>query len=173
MRVDGTPKAMDDDDDRSPHDHLPDPDGEPAYSRPLDIALILDGIDPEDPEDDEHPGTALDGAESPHDDAGDVSDQGDDAEDLDDAPSAGQRYTFQAWQVILATRDDAGQWSTVGEPVADARFDTMAVAHGYAETRNKRDFGWRFDWTKDPPRAWVAVREGHRGALRINGEHSW
>ena len=60
---------------------------------------------------------------------------------------------------MFAERGEDGEWRTIGEPVPDAAFETMAHAADYAETRNKQQFGQRFDWASDPSKAWLAVRE--------------
>jgi len=103
-------------------------------------------------------------------DAGADQGDGDDATtDPDEHPDRPQAASVESWEVILAERDEAGQWSTVGEAVDDARFESIGLAYAYAETRNKRQFTHRWDWTLDPDRAWVAVPVGHRGRLRGNG----
>ena len=112
-----------------------------------------------DAQDDDEP--AQDGAGDDEDDAeGDDSDQ--DEPQRHGTPQAG---TAQAWEIILAERNEAGEWHTVGEPVPDARFPTMDLAFDYATRLNCRDFGRKFDWANDPGRAWVAVRVGTRGRL--------
>jgi len=68
---------------------------------------------------------------------------------------------------MLSERDEHGGWRTVGEPLPDATFETMALAHDYAELRNRRQFGHGFDWAKEPPRAWIAVH-GRCDALRLH-----
>jgi hypothetical protein len=73
----------------------------------------------------------------------------------------------QAWQVQLAERDEAGEWRVVGEPLPDAQFDEMGLAHAWAENRNKRDYGRRFDWANEPDRGWIAVRVGQTEVVRV------
>jgi hypothetical protein len=69
---------------------------------------------------------------------------------------------------MFAERGEDSQWRTIGGPVPDASFETMSAAADYAETRNMRQFGVKFDWAKEPRKAWLAVREDQRGAVRVN-----
>lgn len=106
--------------------------------------------------------------EPPQDAVGDDEDvaEGDDSDqDEPHRHSTPQASTAQAWEIILAERDEAGEWHTVADPVPDARFPTMDLAFDYATRLNCRDFGKRFDWANGPGRAWVAVRVGARGRL--------
>jgi len=122
----------------------------------------------EDGDTDEHPDE--DAMDDVDDDAGAEQGDDDDAdEDPDEHDGRPQAASVESWEVILAERDEAGQWSTVGEAIDDARFESIGLAYAYAETRNKRQFSHRWDWTLDPDRAWVAVPVGHRGRLRGNG----
>jgi hypothetical protein len=85
-------------------------------------------------------------------------DHDDEAEELDPLG-----HPKQAWCVQLAERGDDGEWRVVGEPLPDAQFDGMGLAHTWAENRNRRDFGKRFDWANEPDRGWIAVRIGTVG----------
>jgi hypothetical protein len=137
------------------------------YARPLDLDLILDGHDPDDmdhpPEDqNEH-----DGQESRQDGTGDGDGAEDDADDVETA-KASEHGVREPWQVQLAERGDDGEWRLVGEPIPDATFNEMGLAHTYAENRNRRDFGQTFDWLANPPRAW---RAGQLGTLKMSVPH--
>lgn len=74
----------------------------------------------------------------------------------------------EPWVVVMAERDDAGEWRTVGEPLAREQFHDLDLAFTFANALNRRDFGQKFDWLANPPRAWLAVRPGQLGALRVN-----
>jgi hypothetical protein len=114
------------------------------YEKPLDLDLAFDGTD--DPHD-------LHDNEPPQDGAGDA---------LGDTPQAEEEG---AWEIVMAERDDAGEWRTVGEPVPDVDFTDQGLAYDFAESRNRREFGRRFCWTTDPSKAWVMVQAGMRGRL--------
>ena len=101
-----------------------------------------------------------------HDGAGDGLEAEQEADAEEELDPLG--HPKQAWCVILAERDAAGAWRTVGEPVADAVFDDMSTAHLWAENRNKRHFGQKFDWLSNPPKAWITARVGQVGVVRVN-----
>ena len=103
----------------------------------------------------------------PVDDAGDGDGAADDAADLDAAESPRGAAGAGGWCVMLSERDEHGGWRTVGEPVEGATFETMALAHDYAEARNRRQFGVKLDWASEPPRGWIAVC-GQSGAVRLH-----
>lgn len=127
-------------------------------------------------EDEDTAGTAgTDEAQDDEDDDEPVQDSAgadeDGAEGDDSDPDEPRRHgtpranTAQAWEIVLAERNEAGEWHTVGEPVPDVDFMEQALAYDFAERENKRRIGRGFDWANDPGRAWVAVRVGTRGRL--------
>jgi hypothetical protein len=126
----------------------PDPDDDQEELDDDETALAYDAQDDDEP--------AQDGAGNEENGA-----EGDDS-DPDEPQRHGrtQASTAQAWEIVLAERNEAGKWQTVGEPVPDARFPTMDLAFDYATRINCRDFGKRFEWLNEPCRAWVAVRVG-------------
>jgi hypothetical protein len=138
------------------------------YTRPLDLALVLDGHNPDDPpEDQDHLEDEQHVQVDAQDGAGDGFEAEGDGEDGE--PESGlERGVREPWVVVLAERDASGAWRTIGEPVPNAVFDDMSTAHLWAENRNKRHFGHRFDWANDPPKAWITARVGQIGAVRVN-----
>jgi hypothetical protein len=71
---------------------------------------------------------------------------------------ASRGASWSVWEIILAERDEGGEWHTVGQPVPDAHFEALDHAQAYADSRNHRQFGRGFDWLVEPARGWIAVR---------------
>jgi len=89
-------------------------------------------------------------------------------EDMDAAAPPRGTAGAGGWVVMLSEREEHGGWRTTGEPLPDVTFETMALAHDFAEFRNRCQFGHGFDWASDPSKAWIAVREEQQGRLQGN-----
>lgn len=145
----------------------PDDDDALPYTRPLDLALILDGHDPDEPQEDDGMDDDQDCQVGALEAAGGGFEAEGDGEDSE-RENGLERGVREPWVVVMAERDDAGEWRTVGEPLDREQFHDLDLAFTFVNALNRRDFGQKFDWVANPTKAWLAVRSGQLGALRMN-----